>query len=103
MKFIVLELFGNETVIPPFGMERADGNSVEIINHLRKPLTVTHSGHLTCEDPFTVPARGSGRPPSVTCDIAPQSDTPGTVFQIHVEASRVPAFGSPGDPTIIIL
>ena len=100
---VVLELFGKETVVPPVSMAVAGGNSVKITNHLKKPLTVTHSGHLVGSDPFTVPAKGSGAPPSETRDISAGSDTPGSVFQINIAASRILAFGAPGDPTIIIL
>jgi hypothetical protein len=101
--FVVLSILDQEVVWPPVGTGTAGGNSVSVTNTLDKPLTVTHGGHLDAADPFTVPARGQGGPPRVTHAIKPQSDVSGTIFQLHIEASVVRAFGIAGDPTIIIL
>ena len=103
MPLIVLELFKQEVVVPPVSLAQAGGNSVTITNHLEKPVTVTHNGHLDAPDPFTLPAKGSGAPPNVTYDVSRSSDTPGSVFSLHFEGSVVRALGFAGDPTIIIL
>ena len=102
IRFTVLPI-GEEIVWPPFGISEAGGNSVEVRNLLKKPLTVSHGGHLNAPDPFTVPAHVSGPPPAVTHPVSAASDVPGSIFQIHIEASPVRAFGLAGDPTIIIL
>ena len=97
MPFVVVNFNGTETVFPPGATTAAGGNSVSITNTLSKPLTVTHGGNLLADNPFTVPAHGSGGPPKVVKQLTAQADTSGTVFRITIEASRV------GDPTIIIL
>ena len=102
IEFTVLPV-GEEIVYPPFGMSPAGGNSVAVRNLLRKPLKVSHDGHLNAPNPFTVPAHTTGAPPTVTHPVAAASDVPGTIFEIRIEASPVRAFGLAGDPTIIIL
>jgi hypothetical protein len=102
IEFTVLPI-GEEIVWPPFAMSLAGGNSVLVRNLLKKPLEVSHGGHLDAPNPFTVPAHVAGPPPTVTYPVAAGSDVSGMVFQIHIEASRVNAFGLAGDPTIIIL
>lgn len=103
LPLVVLELFEQEVVVPPVSMSQAGGNSVTITNHLDKPVEVTHNGHLVAPDPFTLPAKGAGAPPRVTYEVNPNSDTSGSVFSLHFEASIVKALGFAGDPTIIIL
>ena len=103
MRFVVFEFDDDEVAYPPVAIEDAGGNKVTISNMITKPLTVYHGGNLDAADPFTVPARGSGGPPKVTCDLKVGSDQPGKSFTLKIEASTVRAFGGPGDPTIIIL
>ena len=102
---VVLEMFKDEVVVPPVSLSAAGGNQVTIKNHLDKPVTVTHGGNLDAPSPsFTIPARtGGGPPPEVTYPVNSASDRPGSVFQLHFDASIVRGFGAPGDPTIIIL
>jgi hypothetical protein len=101
---VVLDLFNQEVVVPPVSMSTAGGNSVTITNHLDKPVTVKHGGHLDApSDPFTVPAKGAGGPGKVTYAVNANSDRAGTIFSLHFEASIVRALGFSGDPTIIIL
>ena len=103
IQLVVIELFGDEVVVPPVSLALAGGNSVKITNHLRKEVQVFHQGHLSApSDPFTLPPKTTG-PTSVTYPVSPGSDASGSVFDLHFEASRIRAFGAPGDPTIIIL
>jgi hypothetical protein len=104
IQLVVIELFGDEVVVPPVSLALAGGNSVKITNHLRKEVTVFHNGNLAAPMPsFALPPKASGPPPSVTYPVSPGSDGSGSVFDLHFEASRIRALGAPGDPTIIIL
>lgn len=103
LRFVVVQFDDDELVYPPVAMEEAGGNSVTIINTLKKPLIVRHGGKLEGPEPITVPPRGSGVTARVTVPLTREADTAGTVFRLTIDDPGVRPLGRSGDPTIIIL